>query len=91
LVFWCHQDVTGESTDALKGSSQNTLRNKRLEHWSYRQESNFIDRERLSGETNSRSGNRVLPERWSGVFYTYIYLCVCVCVCICVYTYTYII
>jgi hypothetical protein len=31
----------------------NTLKNKRLEHWSYRQESNFIDRERLSGEMHS--------------------------------------
>jgi hypothetical protein len=34
--------------------SQNTLKNKRLEHQSYRQERNFIDRERLSGETHSR-------------------------------------
>jgi hypothetical protein len=28
--------------------SQNTLKNKRLENWSYRQERNFIDRESLS-------------------------------------------
>jgi hypothetical protein len=36
----------------LKGSSQNTLKNKRLEH---RQEKkkNFIDRERLSREKHS--------------------------------------
>jgi hypothetical protein len=35
--------------DTLEGScSQNTLKNKRLEHQSYRQERNFIDRERLS-------------------------------------------
>jgi hypothetical protein len=39
--------------EALKGScSQNTLKNKRLEHQSYRQERNF-DRERLSGERHS--------------------------------------
>jgi hypothetical protein len=45
----------GESTDTLKGlCSQNTLKNKRLEHRSYRQERNFIDRERLSRETNIR-------------------------------------
>jgi hypothetical protein len=34
--------------------SQNTLKNKRLEPWSYRQERNFIDRERLSRETHRR-------------------------------------
>jgi hypothetical protein len=51
LIKSCH----GESTDKLKGScSQNTLKNKRLEHWSYRQERNFIDRERLSKEMLSR-------------------------------------
>jgi hypothetical protein len=39
-----HKDVMGESTDALEGScSQNTLKNKRLEHQRYRQERNFID------------------------------------------------
>jgi hypothetical protein len=49
------QDVTGESMDALKDSCfQNTLKNKRLEPWSYRQERNFLDRERLSGETHGR-------------------------------------
>jgi hypothetical protein len=48
------QDVTGESTDMLEGSgSQNTPKNKRLEHQSYRQERNFIDRERLSGRMQS--------------------------------------
>jgi hypothetical protein len=32
-----------ESTDMLMGSCfQNTLRNERLEHWSYRQERNFM-------------------------------------------------
>jgi hypothetical protein len=55
-------DVTGESTDALVGScSQNTLKNKRLEHQSYRQERNFIDRERLNRETHSRVWNPVPP------------------------------
>jgi hypothetical protein len=45
----------GGSMDALEGScSQNTLKNKRLEHWRYGQERNCIDRERLSGEMNSR-------------------------------------
>jgi hypothetical protein len=40
--------------DVLKGfCSQNTLKNKRLEHWSYRKKRNFIDRERLSGERHS--------------------------------------
>jgi hypothetical protein len=49
------RDVRGESMDALMGScSQNTLKNERLEHQSYRQERNFIDRERLSGEMHSR-------------------------------------
>jgi hypothetical protein len=43
------RDVRGESMDALMGScSQNTLKNERLEHQSYRQERKFIDRERLS-------------------------------------------
>jgi hypothetical protein len=32
----------------------NTLKIKRLEHQSCRQEGNFIDRERLSGEMHSR-------------------------------------
>jgi hypothetical protein len=41
----------GKSTDTLKGScSQNTLKNERLAHWSYRQERNFIDREKLRGQ-----------------------------------------
>jgi hypothetical protein len=41
----------GESVDMLMGSSsQNSLKNKRLEHQSYRQKRNFIDRQRLSGE-----------------------------------------
>jgi hypothetical protein len=40
--------------DAIKRScSQNTLKNKRLEHHSYRQERNFIDRERLNKEMHS--------------------------------------
>jgi hypothetical protein len=52
-----------ESTDVLKGScSQNTLKNKRLEPWSYRQERNFIGRERLSRETHRGCGNQV-PHR----------------------------
>jgi hypothetical protein len=38
--------------DRLEGScSQNTLKNKRLEHLSYRQERNFIDREKLRRDT----------------------------------------
>jgi hypothetical protein len=38
----------GKSKDALKGScSQKMLKNERLEHWSYRKERNFIDREQL--------------------------------------------
>jgi hypothetical protein len=38
--------------DSLKGScSQSTLKNERLEHWSYRQERNLIDRERLNRDT----------------------------------------
>jgi hypothetical protein len=51
MAMRCH----GESMDMLEGScSQNILKNKRLGHQSYRQERNFIDRERLSGETHSR-------------------------------------
>jgi hypothetical protein len=35
----------GESTDVLEGScSQNTLKNKRLEHQGYKQERNFTDK-----------------------------------------------
>jgi hypothetical protein len=35
----------GKSMDELEGScSQNTVKNKRLEHQSYRQNRNFIDR-----------------------------------------------
>jgi hypothetical protein len=46
---------TGEYMDELMGSCfQNTFRNERLEHQSYRQERNFIDRERLSGEMHSK-------------------------------------
>jgi hypothetical protein len=46
---------TGEYMDELMGSCfQNTFRNERLEHRSYRQERNFIDRERLSGEMHSK-------------------------------------
>jgi hypothetical protein len=63
------RDATGESTDMLEGScSQNILKNKRLEPWSYRQERDFIDRERLSGEAHSRA-----PEHWSGG-HIYIYM-----------------
>jgi hypothetical protein len=48
------QDVTGKSIDTLEGScSHNTLKNKRLEHLSYRQKRNFIGRERLSRQTHS--------------------------------------
>jgi hypothetical protein len=48
------QDVMGKSTDALEGyRCQNTLKNKRLEHRSCRQEESFIDRKRRSGETHS--------------------------------------
>jgi hypothetical protein len=46
-------ELSWESTGALEGScSQNTLKNRRLEHWNYRQE-NFIDRKRLSREMHS--------------------------------------
>jgi hypothetical protein len=39
------RDVTGESMDVLMDfCSQNTLRNERLEHMSYRQERNFTDK-----------------------------------------------
>jgi hypothetical protein len=39
-----HQDIIGESMVALEGAcSQNTLKNKRLEHQTHRQERNFID------------------------------------------------
>jgi hypothetical protein len=45
----------GEPMDTLMGScSQNTLKNKRLEYQSYRQERKFMDRERLSGEMHRR-------------------------------------
>jgi hypothetical protein len=40
--------------DTLIGScSQNPLKNERLEHWSYRQERNFIVRESLSREMHN--------------------------------------
>jgi hypothetical protein len=52
----------GESTDMLDGScSQNTLKNKRLEHQSYRQKRNFIDKESLSGEMHSRVWKPDIP------------------------------
>jgi hypothetical protein len=52
----------GESTDMLEGScSQNTLKNKRLEHQSYRQKRNFIDKESLSGEMHSRVWKPDIP------------------------------
>jgi hypothetical protein len=62
----------GEFTDALEGScSQNTLKNKRLEPWSYRQERNFIDRERQSRETASRVWKLGAPRasKWGDVIY----------------------
>jgi hypothetical protein len=47
-----HKPVMGESSGMLEGCcSQNTLKNKRLAHQSYRQKWNF-DRERLSRETH---------------------------------------
>jgi hypothetical protein len=46
----------------------------RLEHQSYRQEKNFIDRERLNRETHGGSGNWVPPKHWSGGIYIYIYI-----------------
>jgi hypothetical protein len=42
----------GESMDVLGVLALRTLKNKRLEHQKYRQEKNFIDKERLSGETH---------------------------------------
>jgi hypothetical protein len=57
----------------LMGScSQSTLRNERLEHWSYRQERNFIDIERLSGEVHSGVQKLGAPECWNWGF---IYIC----------------
>jgi hypothetical protein len=49
----------------------NTLKIKRLGHQSYRQERNFIDRERLSGEVHSVVWKLGAPEHWSGR-YTYV-------------------
>jgi hypothetical protein len=61
------RDVMGESTDAVMGScSQNTLRNERLEHLSYRQKKNFTHRERQIGEMHSEVWKPRAPQRWSG-------------------------
>jgi hypothetical protein len=52
-----------ESSAALAGScSQNTLKNKRLEHQSYRQERDFIGRAWLSRETHSGDWKPVSPQ-----------------------------
>jgi hypothetical protein len=68
--------VMGESTNVLEGScSQSTLKNKRLEHQSYRQERNFIDTERLSEEHTAESRNRVPPERRRVELFMYVKLC----------------
>jgi hypothetical protein len=42
------------------------LKNKRLEHHSYKQKRNFIDRERLSGETHSGVQKLGAPWVWEG-------------------------
>jgi hypothetical protein len=70
------QDVTGESTDTLMGScSQNTFKNERLEHHSYRKERNFIGRERLSEEMHSRVRKPGAPQALeSGDINIYIYV-----------------
>jgi hypothetical protein len=62
--------------DTLEGSCfQNTFENKRLEHWSYRQERNLIDEEKLSGETHSRVQKPCASKPWSGRYiYIYIYI-----------------
>jgi hypothetical protein len=60
------QDIIGESTDVLKCScSQNTFKNERLEHLSYRQERNFIDKDRQRGETHSMVWKPGAPMCWS--------------------------
>jgi hypothetical protein len=62
----------GESKDTLKGScSQNTLKNKSLEHQSYRQARNFTDRDRHT-ETHMgvwKAGDP--PQHWSWEIYMY--------------------
>jgi hypothetical protein len=67
----------GESADALMGScTQNTLKNERLEHQSLRQErkKNFIDRERLSGDTYSRVWKLGAPRVLEYRLYIYVRL-----------------
>jgi hypothetical protein len=60
----------GESMDVLMGfCSHNTLKNEKLEHQSYKQKRNFIDREMLSGEMHSNVRNQVVPEHCSGEIY----------------------
>jgi hypothetical protein len=71
--------------DTLKGSCcQNTLKNKTLEHRSYRQERNFIDRKRLSRETHSRVQKLGAPRTLEWGIRMCVCMCVCVCVCVCV-------
>jgi hypothetical protein len=76
--------------DMLEGScSWNTLKNKRLEHQSHRQERNFIDRERLSGEMNSEVQNQMPPsECWSEDINTYIHIYTYICLSIHTHTHT---
>jgi hypothetical protein len=53
MVLSQHEVTQGIHGSANGFCSQNTLKDKRLEHRSYRQERNFIDRERLSREMHS--------------------------------------
>jgi hypothetical protein len=65
----------GKSMDMLEGScSQNTLKNKSLEHQSYRQERNFIGRERLSGQMHSRVQKLGAPEHGRVELFMYVRL-----------------
>jgi hypothetical protein len=62
---------------------------KRLEHQSHRQERNFIDRERLSGEMNSEVQNQMPPsECWSEDINTYIHIYTYICLSIHTHTHT---
>jgi hypothetical protein len=85
LFPFVFHSVMGESMDTLKGScSQNTLKNERVEHRCYRQERNFIDGERLSGEKHSgvqKLGAPTTPtpptpplSSGVGILYTYVRL-----------------
>jgi hypothetical protein len=71
----CHGGIHGCTKEFLLSE----LKNEKLEHKSYRQDRNFINRERLRGDTHNRvqklgPSPSLSPGVWNGDIYKYISL-----------------